>query len=483
MAPPFLPLGKVQMFSVETPHVIATGDIVNPRGPLRLGGYTDVSGASSYLLIEGKTDGVHLNEPNTNKVIFDTPLATTQPFQAVSVVSTGNGSFGGDLTIAGTTAMRAIAVAGDATFASSVDVTGPVTAQAVTVSGATELQGNAVVGGQLSVAGAVTFQQTLNCGPLTAASATVTDDLKVGAGLSSQTLTVAQAGSFGSLSVTGNSALNTLSTLGTATFGAGVSVASALTVGSGLTVAGPDGITVTAGNLAIAGASFTAGPDTVSVAVGGTTALTIDSERNLVVPVGGVFTKSVTGLGGQPLTLKGTDASGTVHIAGNLVIDGDWDTAQKVEMQVEDTIITLAHSQTSPQPDSVADGAGIEIEGNSGYAKSITWKNNLGLGYKGSSGAVSTEDGLSYFQVQGGNLVLTRTIPAANHNTRNSVSGQWTPDSQQTVVSYAFRIDDRENLQIAKTQGTDYSSPATNGNYNAVGGTAVVCGSYEVSSS
>ena len=483
MAAPFLPLGKVQMFSVETPHVIAFGDITNPRGPLRLGGYADISGASSYLLIEGKADGVHLNEPTNDRVIFDTPLATTQPFQAVSITSTGNGAFGGDLTIAGATAMQAIAVAGDATFASSVAVTGPVTAQAVTVSGPSELKGDTIVGGQLSVAGAVTFQNTLNCGPLTAASATVTNNLNVGAGISSQTLTVAQAGSLGSLSVTGNSDLNTLSTLGTATFGAGVAVTSALTVGSGLTVAGSDGIEVTSGNLAIAGASFAAGTNTMSVAVGGTTAFTIDSGRNLVVPVGGVFTNSVTGLDGQPLTLKGADASGTVHVAGNLVIDGDWDTANKVKMQVEDTIITLAHSQTSPQPDSVADGAGIEIEGNSGYTKSITWRNNLGLGYNGSSGAVPTEDGLSYFQVQGGNLVLTRTIPAANHAIRNSVSGQWTPDSKQTVVSYAFRIDDRENLQIAKTQGTDYSSPAANGNYNAIGGTAVVCGSYEVSSS
>lgn len=483
MAAPFLPLGKVQMFSVETPHIIAFGDIVNPRGPLRLGGYSDKSGALSYLLIEGKADGVHLSEPHTDRVIFDTPLSTTKPFQAVSIVSTGNGSFGGNLTIAGATAMQTVAVVGEATFASSVAVSGPVTAQAVTVSGPSEFKGDTIVGGQLSVAGAVTFDQTLNCGPLTAASATVSNNLFVGGALFSDTLTVTQSGTLGSLSVVGNSSLNTLSTLGTATFGGGASVASALTVGSGLTVDGADGIKVTSGNLAIAGASITAGTNTMSVAVEGTTALTIDSGRNLVVPVGGVFTKSVTGLGGQPLTLKGADASGTVHIAGNLVIDGAWDTANKVKMQVEDTIITLAHSQTSPQPDSVADGAGIEIEGNSGFAKSITWKNNLGLAYNGSSGAVPTEDGLSYFQVQGGNLVLTRTIPAANHAIRNSVSGQWTPDSKQTVVSYAFRIDDRENLQIAKTQGTDYSSPAANGNYDAIGGTAVVCGSYEVSSS
>ncbi len=75
---------------------------------------------------------------------------------------------------------------------------------------------------------------------------------------------------------------------------------------------------------------------------------------------------------------------------------------------------------------------------------------------------------------------MTRTIPAANHISRSAISGTWQADSVQTVVSYAFRIDDQENLQIAKTQGTDYSS-VVNGSYAAIGQTASVCATYEVS--
>ena len=80
---PFLPLGKVQIYRMESPDIVAFGQITNPYGPLKLGGYSNISGSKSFLLVEGKADGVHLNEPTNDKVIFDTPLSTTQPFQRV----------------------------------------------------------------------------------------------------------------------------------------------------------------------------------------------------------------------------------------------------------------------------------------------------------------------------------------------------------------------------------------------------------------
>lgn len=478
---PFLPLGQVQIYRMESPEIIARGSITNPYGPLKLGGFTNVSGnTGSYLLISSQTDGVHLNEPTMDKVIFDTPLTTTQPFKAVSITSTGNGTIGGDFAIGGSTTLQTVAVAGAAAFASSVAVAGPVSANSVTVSGTSSLQGDTSVGGGLAVTGQAVFQQALTCGPLLASSATVQGDSTVSGLSTTQNLTVTAAGTLGSLSVSGDSALNTLSTVSTAAFGAGVIVGADLAVGGGVTVNG-SGITVPTGGVSIAGAKITATANTLQVSLAGTVALSVDSGQNLTLPSGSLTTSSVNGINNQALVLKGSDLAGTVHIAGNLVVDGDYETADKVRMQVEDTIVTLAHSQTTPKPDSVADGAGIEIEGNSGFAKSLTWRNNLGLGYNGQSGGVPTEDGLSYFQLQGGNLLMTRTIPAANHIGKSAASGTWQADSTQTVVSYAFRIDDQENLQIAKTQGTDYSS-VQNGSYGAIGQTASVCATYEVSS-
>ncbi len=480
---PFLPLGKVQIYQMTSPYIVATGSIVNPDGPLKLGGFTNVSGnAASYLLVSSEPDGVHLNEPVNNKVILDAPLSTTQPLQAVSITSTGNGSIGGDLAIAGATSMQAVAVAGNAAFSSSVSVAGPVTANSVTVSGLTALQGDTTVGGGLGVTGPVVLQQTLTCGPLLAAAATVQGNVIVGGLIRAHDLSVAGTGSLWSLSVTGNSALNTLSTLSTASLGAGLTVTADAVIGGGLTVTGSAGVIVPAGSLSLAGAQMTGTASTYALSVGGGAALTIDANQNLTLPSGSLTVGSINGRSSQALVLKGADVAGTVHIAGNLVVDGDYETADKVNMQVEDLLVTLAHSQTSPKPDSVADGAGIQIEGNSGFAKSIIWKNNLGLGYNGSTGSIPTGDGLSYFQVQGGNLMLTRTIPAVNHVSRSSTTGTWQPDSVKTLVSYAFRIDDQENLQIAKVQGTDYSSAATGGGYNAVGQTAQVCATFEVSS-
>lgn len=477
---PFLPLGRVQMFQVECPHILAFGEIVNPSGPLKLAGLTNLSYSNPpYLLVSSEPDGVHLSEPSNNKIVMDAPFSSTAPLTTVSLTSTGNGSFGGDLAVAGGSSLQGLTVAGQAAFASSLSVAGPLSASSLAVSGAAALQGNTVVGGGLGVAGAVVLQQSLACGPLLAAAATVQGDLVVEGQSTAHNLVVTAGGSLGSLSVTGSSALNTLSTISTASFGAGVDVVSDVLVGGGVVVQGASGLAIPGGSLSLAGVQMAATADTCALSVGGGTALTIDASQNLALPSGSLTVGSINGRSGQSLVLKGADVGGTVHIAGNLVVDGDYETADRVEMKVEDLLVTLAHSQTSPKPDSVADGAGIQIEGNSGFPKSIIWKNNLGLGYDGSTGTVPTCDGLSYFQVQGGSLMLTRTIPAANHLTKSPSSGTWQPDSVETVVSYAFRIDDQENLQIAKVQGTDYSA-LTGGSYSPIGQTAPVCATYEV---
>ncbi|DBA82213.1 TPA: hypothetical protein ACH3X1_007195 [Trebouxia sp. C0004] len=337
-----------------------------------------------------------------------TAAATATTVSAASITSIGNGSIGGNLAIGGATTLQTVAVAGPAAFTSSVSVSGPLSVNSLTASGLTALQDNTAVGGSLQVAGAAVLQQSLTCGPLTALAANVTNDLVVGSNIYSTGITASGGAALGSLTVIGNSTLNTLSTASTASFWAGASITNDLTVGGGLLVSGATGIRVPNGKLSLSGVGLTATSSNFTLSVGGSTALAIDANQNLSIPSGSLSVGSINGNNGQPLILKGADAAGTVHIAGNVVIDGDWDTANKVEMKVEDLLVTLAHSQSSPKPDSVADGAGIQIEGSSGFAKSIIWKNNLGLAYNGTAGSVPTNDGLSYFQVQGGNLMLTR---------------------------------------------------------------------------
>ena len=478
----FAPLGQIQMFHLTCPTLVVSGSITNPDGPLKLGGFTNVSGSTaSYLLVSSDADGVHLSEPVTNTIVLDTPLSSTQPLKAVSILSTGDGAIGGDFIVAGQTGVQGLTVAGAAAFASGVSVAGPLNATAVSVSGTTLLQGDTSLGGSLAVAGAAVFRQTLSCGALSAASASVAGAVSVGDLLTATSLSVLGGSSLGSLSVTGASSLNTLATLSTAAFGSGVTVAADLAVNGGGTFSGSNGVTVSSGILDLAGSQVSATSASLSIATGGVVALAVDGQQNVTLPSGSLLTASVGGINGQALVLKGANATSTVHIAGNLLVDGDYNQADKQVVQIEDTVLTLAHCQTSPQPDSVADGAGISIEGDSGFAKSITWRNNLGLAYNGQAGGLATEDGLSYFQVQGGNLMLSRVIPAANHISRSTASGAWEPDSVETVVSYAFRIDDQETLQIAKVRGTDYATPAIGGGYEAIGQAAAVCTTYEIS--
>ena len=116
------------------------------------------------------------------------------------------------------------------------------------------------------------------------------------------------------------------------------------------------------------------------------------------------------------------------------------------------------------------DGAGIEIAGiltdtsKAAYAdagiteveKSFKFRNNGGL-YDYSK---ADEREQPYWELQGGNFMLTRTIPGTLHN-RPQGNGSYVASNTDTKVSYTFRINNNEQLEVVKTRGSQ------NGAYQA----------------
>ena len=193
------------------------------------------------------------------------------------------------------------------------------------------------------------------------------------------------------------------------------------------------------------------------------------------------MTGAVTGYPGNELKLMGGDAKGTVHIAGQLVIDGDISRKQVTNLDVEDKTIQLAKvtdaNGNNTSTDQLSDNSGVVISGNSAYDKSIRWFYNQGLNYSPPDSSHYTDDGLSYWTVSGGNLVLTRTIPAANHVSYSYSQNQWQKDNTAATVSFRFSISDSEDLLISKTSGIDYSA----GNATTqVGSTGKVLTSFDI---
>ena len=137
----------------------------------------------------------------------------------------------------------------------------------------------------------------------------------------------------------------------------------------------------------------TAGFENAALTINGTTALRVYNSDSHAVFTGGVVTNTVTAASGQPLVLTGSDGSSTVKVSGNLQVAGSVTETNVQSLNVADLQVTLAHSNTTPQADSVADTAGVVVEGNSGYSKSILWHYNQGLAYKPSSSTQATGDG------------------------------------------------------------------------------------------
>ncbi len=489
---------------VTASDVIVQAQCRNPSAVLKLGGKTAANSANTYLGVESRLDGTHLTEVTATKVFIDTPLTITQPTSM-----NGNLNLQGNLSVGGTTGLTGAAtlsstltVAQAATFQSTVQ-TGALTAasESVTanlaVGGTTTLTGATAINNTLNVQSAATFQSTVQTGALSSASAAISANTTIGgtltvSGASSLNSTLAVTGATtlaSTLAVTGNSNFSNVAASGNLTVQGNTSVTGttsltgAASLASNLTVAGSTGVNVTAGRMTVGGTSLAY--DSAAGAgywqMGTTTGVKLFASDNHVEMPGGAVTTTITGYTGNELKLMGGDAKGTVHIAGQLLIDGDISRKQVADLDVEDLTINLGKTTdangNNTSTDQTSNTAGVIISGNSAYEKSIRWNFNQGPAYAPPDSSHYTDDGLSYWTIQGGNLVLTRNIPAANHVSYNYAQSQWQKDNTAATVSFRFSITDAEDLTISKSAGIDYSA---GNNTTQVGSTAKVLSSFDI---
>ena len=483
---------------------IVQAQVRNPKAVLKLGGNTVTNSASTYFGVESRIDGTHLTETTGTKVFIDTPLTITQP-----TGMSGNLAIGGNLSVGGTSAFtgactlaNTLTVSQGATFQSTVQ-TGALTAasESVTgnlaVGGTTTLAGATAINNTLTVQSASVFQSTVQTGALSSASASVSANVAIGGTLTvtgatslNSTLAVTAATTLSStLSVTGNTQVSNIAASGNATVQGNVSVTGttsltgATSIASNLTVAGGTGVNITAGRLTVGSTSLAY--DSAAGAgywqMGSTTGVKLFASDNHVELPGGAITTQITGYQGSELKLMGGDSKGTVHIAGQLVVDGDIGRKNVSNLDVEDLTINLGKTTdangNNTSTDQTSDTAGVVVAGNSAYEKSIKWMYNQGPAYAPPDSSHYTDDGMSYWCVKGGNLVLTRNIPAANHVSYNFSQSAWQKDNTAATVSYRFSISDAEDLLISKQSGIDYTS----GNSTTqIGSTAKVLTSFDI---
>lgn len=401
-----------------------------------------------------------------NKIWLDTATTVTAPFSGTGGFSTGSGDItvGSNLVVNGSTTVAAVTSSGTIQ-ASSLVSTGPSSLNSLTVSTTATIA-------NLTVSSAETINGTL---AVTGAST-----------LSSATLN-------STLSVSGPSTLSALSTSGAATFGSTLTATGATTlngaatVNNTLAVTGAGGLNVTAGALSLKNATIgydtsSVGFENLAIKLNGTTALQLfNSDQHLDV-TGGIVSNSIKAHSGQPLTLAGADAAGTVIVNGLLQVKGSVDTINSTELSVADLHVRVAHSDSGPQADSVADTAGLIVEtGTSGLTRSLQRNYVQGIDFKPSSSSVATNDEVSTWELKEGNLLLTRVIPAANHIGYGFSTSTYAADNTQTTVSYRFAISDDEKLSIEKVAGANYAAGAgANNTVQPIGSTAPVVAVFEL---
>lgn len=484
-------------------HVVQA-QVRNPKAVLKLGGNTAVNSANTYLCVNNLLDGVHLTEATNTRLLIDTPFTVTAP-----TTFTNSFSVGGNLSVSGTssltgavTASNTFTGAGAAVFQSTVQ-TGALTSASeqvvgnLAVGGTSTLSGATAINNTLAVQSAATFSSTVQTGALSAASSAISGIETVGGTLTvtgatalNNTLSVVGATTLNStLAVTGNSSFSNVAASGNLTVSGNASVTGttaltgAASIASNLTVAGTTGVAITAGRLTVGSTSlaFDAGANAGYWQMGSTSGVKLFAADNHVEMPGGLVTGTVTGYAGNELKLMGGDVKGTVHIAGTLVIDGDINRKQVSDLDIEDLTVNLAKTVdangNNTSTDQTSDSAGLVVMGNSAYEKSIKWHYNQGLAYAPPDSSHYTDDGLSYWTIQGGNLVLTRTIPAANHVSYSYAQQQWLKDNTAATVSYRFSISDAEDLLISKIAGIDYTS---GNNTTQIGSTGKVLTSFDI---
>ena len=460
------PVGKVAAARLVTPDLVSLGQVRAPNANLKLGGNTTANSATTYLNVNCKPDGVHLTETVASKIWLDTATTVTAPFSATGGFSTGSGDItvGGNLVVNGTTTLAAVTSSGTIQ-ASSLVSTGP------------------------STLGSLAVTTTATVANLTVSSAETVNGTLAVTGAS----TLSSASISSTLSVSGASTLSALSTSGAAAFGSTLTATGATTlngpatVNNTLAVTGAGGLNVTAGDISLKNATIgydtsSVGFEKLAIKLNGTTALQLfNSDQHLDV-TGGIISNSITAHAGQPLTLTGSDPAGTVIVNGRLQFNGPVDTINSTELNVNDLHIRVAHSDSGAQADSVANGAGLIVEtGTSGLARSLQWNYVQGIDFKPSSASTATNDGVSTWEVKGGNLLLTRVIPSANHISYSFSTGTYAADNTQTTVSYRFAISDDERLSIEKVAGANLAAgPGANNAVQPIGSTAPVVAVFEL---
>lgn len=414
-----IPMGTSKFGRVIAANVLVTtpGSIRCNGGALKLG---NIHPSNTYLAVTSNTNGIHLTEFTNTQVWVDSPLYTTQLFTAnagivASSVTTNSASIAGGLTAQFLVSQTSV-------------TTNTFTASSTTVSGTSFFGGAASFQSTVNVVGATTLAGTL----------------------------AAQATTLQSLTVNGPSTLNT-------------AVASSLNVAvanvTSLTATTANATTVNVGS----GASLTydtssAGFENLRVNIGSTPAFRLyNSDQRALFP-GGVVTNTVKSQAGQQLVLQSQDATGTVVVAGNLIVQGSTTTVDVTNLSIDGLTVQVARSNTAgPDPDSIADKAGLAVEtGTSGFQRSVLWNYNVGgANYAPTSASSKTSDGAAYWEMVGGNFMLTRQIPANLHVGYNFGTGAYAADSTATKVSYRFSIQDDESFCLEKVNGSNLSSGAT----------------------
>lgn len=424
-----LPNGVFKTGKLIVGNAYVTRAIRNYSNALQLG---NVHSSNTLLAVTSNTNGIHLSEVTGTTVWIDSPLTTTQLLSANAGI------------VANSIVTNSASIAGGLTAQFLVSQTSVTTNTLSAVS--------STVSGTQWVGGAATFQSTVNV---------------VGATTLAGTL-AAQATNLQSLTVNGASALNT-------------ATASSLNV----TVANVTSLTATtanATNINIGAANLfydTSSPgfENLRINVGSTPAVRLYNSDSRVLFPGGVVTNTVKSQAGQQLVLQPQDATGSVVVAGNLIVQGATTQVDVTNLSVDSKTIIVARSNTAgPDADNLADGSGLQVEtGLSGYQRSILWNyNTAGSNYTPTS-AVPSSNFLSYWEMVGGNFQITRIVPATAHIGYNFSTSTYAADNTQTRVSYRFSIGDDETLNIEKVNGSNLSAGGA-----AIGSTAIPISTFDL---
>jgi hypothetical protein len=174
-----------------------------------------------------------------------------------------------------------------------------------------------------------------------------------------------------------------------------------------------------------------------------------------------------------PLRLRGSDASNTTIIEGNLEVAGtvNYITTDATTLLIEDKQLIL--NQADVSTDTTADQAGLVLNG-SAYETDATRLSVLWN--KTDSANATANDDASFWRFSGGDLSVSRVIPQLAWTSpfdSSETAGYQTADQ---VVEFRLAITGDEKLQIQKVRGRK----AAGSNMNTSGVDRVVVAEYDL---